>query len=92
MNLNSMRFKKNSLPGHHQRLLNQRMGVSDTTLKLLLRAEGLDLLLASEQVRIVEHEEAVPLPDGSSFTIIQEEIVQLYFPVPGYRGNPWAFL
>lgn len=87
----AFRQQINKLPGHHRQLLARRQGVSDTTLKLLLRAEGMDLLLAAEQVEeTVEYIGLLPdnEPEATQVYVEQRTITKLYFPVAGYRSLP----
>lgn len=82
----------NELPGHHRKLLARRQGISDTVLKLLQRAAGLDLLLANEQVEErVEYVDFMEDENGQALYFREVTATKLYFPVPGYRGgSPWA--
>lgn len=84
MNLNEQVLTVNAMSPQHKRLYAQRQGVSDTTIKLLLRAEGMDLLLAAEQVETDTTVEEVPCDDGSVFSIRIVKQVGLFFPVAGY--------
>ena len=86
----AFRQQINKLPGHHRQLLAVRQGVSDITLKLLLRAEGMDLLLAAEQVEeTVEYVGLLPEePEDTQVYVEQRTMTKLYFPVAGYRSLP----
>lgn len=78
----------NELTGIERQHFARRQGVSDTLLKLLSRAEGLDLLLAAEQVEeTVEFIGALPdEPDVSQLFLRRVTTKRLYYPVPGYRS------
>ncbi|WYW04320.1 hypothetical protein Kurepalu1_00018 [Pseudomonas phage vB_PpuP-Kurepalu-1] len=73
-------IRTNKLDRQDRANLERRMGISDTVLKLLGRAKGLDLLLAEEQVRRDVHIEDI----GGGFTLKHETLANLYYPVAGY--------